>query len=292
MGAASTVLQQCAIELADIGSQLAACVDCPMPPAVSGDVNALIAAVDVVLDRVGAHLINEAIGLVGRGIIAALDSLAAASGVTLSGVGVIGGNSGPGLTITSGDGTASSLLPGVAVIGGNTGPGFTILNGEGLPVSSILPTVGVIGGNSGTAMTITNIDGSPATLLESGVIGGNIGLGMTITPGVGSVGDSVGSSLGQIGGYPSPYPAFTFTPGPPLGAGAMDLRGIQFVEPLPNMPAPRGFVPRSGDIANTMAINAALGTYTSMAQADIRYGNYAIGQNLMGFTPQDREDRH
>ena len=132
MGAVSKVLQQCAVEVADIGSQLASCVDCPMPSAVAGDVNSLIATADVVLDRVGAALTNEAIGLVSRGIIAALDSLAAASGgPSLSGVGVIGGNSGLGMTITSADGTsAQSLLGGVGVVGGNSGLGMTILNAD------------------------------------------------------------------------------------------------------------------------------------------------------------------
>ena len=265
MGAASTVLQQCAIELADVGSQLAACVDCPMPPAVSSDVNSLIAAVDVVLDRVSATLINEAIGLVGRGIIAALDSLAAASGVTLSSVGVIGGNSGPGYTITSADGTpASSLLPGVSVIGGNSGPGFTILNADGTPVSSVLPAVGVIGGNTGPGLTITASAGSAAA--------------------------SLGSSIGVIGGHASPYPAFTFTAGPAVGAGATDLRGISFVEPLPSIPNPQGFVPRPGDPANQMAINASIGTFIDRNQTDNRYREYVIGQNQMGFTPEDQED--
>lgn len=264
MGAASKVLQQCSVEVADICSQLASCVDCPMPPAVSGDVNSLIAAADVVLDRVGAALTNQAIGLVARGIIAALDSLAAASGATsLSGVGVIGGNSGPGYTITSAGGkSAQSLLGGVGVIGGNSGPGFTILNADGTPAESVLPGVGVIGGNSGLAITITSGDGSPVT--------------------------SSASSLGVIGGHPSPYPAYTFSAAPSSGAGSTDLRGIEFLQPVPSIPTARGFVPRPGDPANALLISNTISAISHRTQGDINYGLYSIHetQNLREPVPR------
>lgn len=291
MGPASEVLQQCALELADVGSQLASCVDCPMPPAVSADVNAIISTVDVVLDRAGEALTNEAIGLVARGILAALDSLAAASGVTLSALGVIGGNTGAGLTITSAGGSpAAAVLAGAGVIGGNTTSGFTILNSDGSPASSLLPGVSVIGGGPSAGITITNSDGSPATLLESGVIGGTNPLGLTITPGAGSAATGLGSSLGEIGGHPSPYPAFTFSPGPSSGAGSVDLRGISFDGPIPYMPAPSGFVPAGGDIGQQMGRNIGISAFTQGNLDAIRYSTYAYGQTSMGNTPVDRED--
>ncbi|HEY4609987.1 MAG TPA: hypothetical protein VIH06_12300 [Ilumatobacteraceae bacterium] len=209
LGSAAEVLRQCSVEVADIGSQLSGCADCPMPPAVAADVSALMSAVDVLLDRVGEGFVNDAIGLVGRAIVAALDSLAAAS---------------------------SATLPSVGVIGGNTVPGYTILDPNGKPVESVLPAVGVIGGN------------------------------------------------------PSPYPAFTFSPQTSTGAGSQDLRGIQFLEPLPVMPEPRGFVPRAGDPANQMAINSFMGGINTQALTNIRYNTYASNENTWGRTPMDAED--
>ena len=56
------------------------------------------------------------------------------------------------------------------------------------------------------------------------------------------------------------------------------------------MPAPSGFIRTNGSLANQMAINAAIGSFTTQALDNIRYTTYATGQNQMGFTPLDRED--
>jgi hypothetical protein len=156
------------------------------------------------------------------------------------------------------------MLSGMGVIGGNTGPGFTILNADGSPASSLLPGVSVIGGTAP--------------------------LGLTITPGAGSAASGLGSSLGEIGGHPSPYPAFTFSPGPAPEAGSVDLRGIEFVDALPSMPAARGFVPSSGDLANQMAININNSRINQLNFDTIRYNGYAAGQNIIGNTPVERHN--
>jgi hypothetical protein len=225
----------------------------------------LLSTVDVLLDRVGEGFVNEAIGLVGRGIIAALDSLAAASGATaLSNVAVIGGNTDLGYTITNSDGSSASTLLGPSVIGGNSGPGFTILDPNGMPVDSVLPAVAVIGGNTGPQMTITNPDGSPATTMDP--------------------------NLGVIGGNPTQ--PFTFSVQPSYGAGSVDLRGID-ISDVPVMPEPQGYVRGSGDLANRMAINIAINDFGHRTLANVEYDKYAAErQGIWHETPVPREDYH
>jgi hypothetical protein len=141
------------------------------------------------------------------------------------------------------------------------------LDANGMPVDSVLPAVAVIGGNSGPQMTITRPDGSPAT--------------------------AMGPSVGVIGGNPSPYPAYTFSAPPSSGAGSQDLRGIQFLEPLPVMPAPQGFVPRSGDLGNQMAVNNFINDIGHRTQINIDYSKYAAErQGMWNETPVAREYYH
>lgn len=80
MNAAGQVFSSAANELADIGSQLTSSACCPMPPVVASDINGLVGAADKLLDRIGVDLHAVAIDLLKRGLVAALDSLAAATG--------------------------------------------------------------------------------------------------------------------------------------------------------------------------------------------------------------------
>ena len=78
---ASETLRSCAVESAEIGSQLAACACCPMPPELQHVVDQLVLAVDRALDSVSARLDAQAVDLSSRAQIAANDSLAAAGTV-------------------------------------------------------------------------------------------------------------------------------------------------------------------------------------------------------------------
>lgn len=77
---ASAALQRGATELADIGAALPSCSSVPMPPAVAADVTALMSSLDALLDRIAVNYIALAVGLSQRGLIAALDTQAAAAG--------------------------------------------------------------------------------------------------------------------------------------------------------------------------------------------------------------------
>lgn len=142
----SRVLGGAATEAADIGTQLAACVRCPMPPAVRTSVDRLVAAADAVLDSIAVQLHAEAVELARRAVIAANDSLVAATG------GAVGG------------GPAGAFAAGSMVIGGNTSPSFTILNADGSPAGP-MPSMAVIGGNSWSppsmGSALTGVIGAP-----------------------------------------------------------------------------------------------------------------------------------
>jgi len=81
LAVASETLRSCAIESADIGSQLSACACCAMPPELQHVVDQLVVAVDRALDSVSARLDAQAVDLSARAQIAATDSLAAAGAV-------------------------------------------------------------------------------------------------------------------------------------------------------------------------------------------------------------------
>lgn len=185
----ATTLEQCSVELADIGSQLTGCVACPMPPEVDQVVGTLVATVDAILDRLGAVLHTEAVGLARRAVLAAIDSLAAATGSTRelvaaqAGVDLVAiGSTGPVVdtTVLAGAGLVTST-----VVGGSMSSGLTILPASGPTSSSSTEALGltVVGGSwspggadititpgppSGTSRVTTSMGMDPAVQIASG----------------------------------------------------------------------------------------------------------------------------
>src|SRR4051812_47509022 len=94
MAAASETLRNCAVEAADIGTQLSASAACPMPAEVQNVVDQFVVTVDRALDEVAARLDAQATDLGMRAQIAAGDSLAAA-GVVVGGTGISAASGGP-----------------------------------------------------------------------------------------------------------------------------------------------------------------------------------------------------
>jgi hypothetical protein len=72
-------LRSCAVQAADIGSQLWACVECPLPADVAATLGERVAAADRTLDATAVDLGVLATDVSNRASIAANDSLAAAS---------------------------------------------------------------------------------------------------------------------------------------------------------------------------------------------------------------------
>jgi hypothetical protein len=171
--ATADTLRSCAIENADIGSQLWACAQCAMPPAIDATVNELVAAADRALDASAAHLQARAGDLMNRAAIAAHDPITATSVATA-----------PATTTTS----IGDILTGMNIVGGSSGSNFTIggtdpwrtgaiVGGSG----SFLATSGVISGSGLLGPMV--IGGSDSFLATSGVISGSGLLGPTVVGG-------------------------------------------------------------------------------------------------------------
>ncbi len=167
--AASDTLRSCAIESADIGTQLWSCAQCAMPGDIQGVVDQLVAAADRVLDEIGSQLSLRATDLANRAQIAANDSLVAA-------------NEAQALT---------GLLPST-VVNGVFGSAVTVLTPAGSPAESIFGgTMTIAGANpdvvslAGSPFTTMTIGGNPLTglfdswTLDSATIGGNDVSGLT-----------------------------------------------------------------------------------------------------------------
>jgi hypothetical protein len=164
--ATSETLRICSIEAAEIGTQLWACAQCPMPGDVQGLIDQLVVAVDRALDSVAAQLLNRAIDLTNRAVIALTDSQAStmvvSTNATPGSVGSaesmpagtisIGGFSAyEGMTITSG-GITTDVSPRDALYGGTMSIGgpdpfgeMTIRSPDGTPIadSTLLGTISV-----------------------------------------------------------------------------------------------------------------------------------------------------
>jgi len=196
MIAAAETLRNCAIEAADIGSQLSACACCAMPADVQPIVDELATTVDRALDSVAAGLSVQAADLTNRAQIAAGDSLSAAasavdtgtaisaasgSGTPMFTTSIIGGQPLTEPIIFGTAPAASSPTFTVSIVGGNAqgdlGFGNTTVNGTGLGVS-------VIGGQQGSVV------GYP--------LGGSPGLGVSVIGGQ-------GQSLFDAGTYPADW---------------------------------------------------------------------------------------
>jgi hypothetical protein len=190
LSAASETLRACAVEAADIGSQLWSCVGCAMPPDIRGTVDQIVATVDRLLDNAGSHFNLWATDLAGRAQIALTDSLTAGS---MAG--------GPATALTAGAGAAI----GMGVIGGNSFGDFTITSSAG--VNSVLSGAGVIGGNSFGDFTITNSAGLDSVLAGAGIIGGHAPTRITFIDPTTGLEAAPLPGLGVIGGgsYDNPY---------------------------------------------------------------------------------------
>lgn len=151
---ASRVLEAAAVEAADLGTQLASCVGCPMPPVVRSSVNHLIATADSVLDSIALRLHGEAVDLARRAVLAATDSLTAAVSVDAGGSAWFG----------------SYIPPSTMVLGGST-PAFTVHHPDGTP--AYMPTMAVIGGTSSPSFTVVGPNGEPGYSPSMAVIGGH-----------------------------------------------------------------------------------------------------------------------
>jgi hypothetical protein len=171
--ATAETLRSCAIESADIGSQLWACAQCAMPPAINATVNDLVAAADRALDASAAHLRARASDLTNRAAIAANDPITASSVATA-----------PTTTTTS----IGDILTGMNIVGGGSGSNFTIggtdpwrtgaiVGGAG----SFLATSGVISGSGLLGPMV--IGGGNSFSATSGVISGSGLLGPTVVGG-------------------------------------------------------------------------------------------------------------
>lgn len=169
------MLRSCSTELADTGSSLWSCLQCPMPAELASLVDQLVAAADRALDLSALELQAGAVLLSLRAQIAHNDIVAAA---TLgaggpapgplaagAGVGIVGGTS-FGASI---DTSASGSLLGPMVIGGST---FSSSIGSPSPGSLLGPMV--VGGS-----TFSSSIGTPSGGWGTGsmIIGGGMGGG-------------------------------------------------------------------------------------------------------------------
>ena len=177
---AAETLRSCAIEAADIGSQLWACAQCPMPADLRGVVDQLVVVVDRALDAVAVQLDARAVDLTNRAQIAATDSLAAATVGTAATPSIaVEGGSLVGSWLDGMDQPVVTTADGSLVdswLGGMDQPVVTTADGSLVDswfdgMNQPRPTIGgwapfstmSIGGNSALGITITNADGSPAT---------------------------------------------------------------------------------------------------------------------------------
>ena len=150
---ASATLHNCAVEAADIGSQLWACSCCAMPADLQGVIDQLVVAVDRALDAVAARLDAQAADLTNRAQIAATDSMAAA-GVVVESNTITGTTPGSLVYSTVGGGPLDSVT-----IGGWMANGDVTITVPPLTESPIAGGIGIRPGD----VSITNADGTPAT---------------------------------------------------------------------------------------------------------------------------------
>ncbi len=154
LSAAASTIRSAAVETADIGAQLAACVSCPMPADVAPLVDQIVGTVDRILDQVAVWFNGEANDLSNRAALASSD-LAAAGSMADSG----------------------GLYPSTMTLGGNSSPGFTIVDpnsGQQIDPASLLSGSAMIGGNV-VGSTTTLID--PTTGLPGSLLGGSVTIG-------------------------------------------------------------------------------------------------------------------
>jgi hypothetical protein len=182
MIAASETLRNCAVEAADIGSQLSACACCAMPADLQTAVDDLASTVDRALDSVAARLSAQAADLTNRAQIAASDSLPAAISAVDTGTALGTAASGSPMFTTSiigGQSLTEPIIFGTAPAAASPGLTVSIIGGNaegdlGLGGSSIAATglgVSMMGGQQGSLFGDPP-GGSPG--LTVSVIGGPI----------------------------------------------------------------------------------------------------------------------
>jgi hypothetical protein len=174
LGIASETLRGCAVEAADIGSQLWSCAGCAMPPDIQQVVEQIVVASDRALDSVGEQLSGYSTDLANRAQIATTDSLtaavAASTGTAVSsasgGVGsfIIGGTPLNDFQIIAPDGSPVSTSPSTTtmIIGGTPLNDFQVIGPDGVPISTSPSTATMtIGGNPPNDIQIIGPDGVP-----------------------------------------------------------------------------------------------------------------------------------
>ena len=137
--ATAETLRGCAAESAAVGSSLASCAQCAMPPDIQHVVDQVAVTADRLLAEIGARIGTHATDLVNRAQIAANDSLVGAN--QASAPAGWGGSS------------AQDLLGGTSTIGGNVAPAFTIAGTSVTSVQELLGGTSTIGGNVVPAFT-------------------------------------------------------------------------------------------------------------------------------------------
>lgn len=169
--AAASTMRGAAVELADIGSQLASCVSCPLPPDVEPIVTQYIGVMDRILDVISGWFSSEANDLTNRAAIASTDLVSAGS-VATAGAAV---GSMVGGTVFS---SASSMT-----IGGNSSQGFTVVDpnsGQAVDTSTLYSGIAMVGGVAPISSHVKIIDpttGREGSVLSSVTIGGGTSYG-------------------------------------------------------------------------------------------------------------------
>ncbi|MGB3410744.1 MAG: hypothetical protein WBA45_06060 [Microthrixaceae bacterium] len=174
---AASALRSTAAELAEVGSQLTSCVQCPMPPSTQAEVATFVSTLDAIYDRIAVILNSWANDLGNRAAVAANDMatgasigatpLASSITTTTMGMGFIGGGSSGFTVVDPNSGQAidpTTLYGGMATIGGHSSPTITIIDPTtGLQVDPNTLTSGMatIGGASAGSRSYDN----PAMIL-------------------------------------------------------------------------------------------------------------------------------
>jgi len=214
--AVGRTLENCATEVADLGSGLHSCSRCAMPAAIEIDIDRLMVMADAVLDEVAVRLYEEAIEIVERSILAA----------------------------RGGDAAMPDLIGSAAVIGGPREPAFTVMTPEGVaPIATGLVT---IGGARDEPFVVLGADGRPvppdvaSALLGASTLGGHVSAAPNL---------SLGGGISVVGGSNEPSSDVT-AGGHRLPMGLTHRSDVEdIVEMLTGRPTPTGtYVPGRGSV--------------------------------------------
>ncbi|MGB6057437.1 MAG: hypothetical protein WBF71_04165 [Microthrixaceae bacterium] len=153
---AASTLRSTAAELAEVGSQLTSCVQCPMPPSTQAEVATFVSTLDAIYDRIAVILNSWANDLGARAAVAANDM---ATGAPL------------GATPLS---SSIAATMGMGIIGGGSS-GFTVVDpnsGQAVDPTTLYSGMATIGGHSTTTTVIDPATGQAPTGIEWSLVGG------------------------------------------------------------------------------------------------------------------------